>query len=131
MGTQTTIAETIVARGGDYLLALKGNRPALFADVVAFFADPPADMILPGHTTTDANHGRIEERRHSVCHTTEWLFSERRYTGEPHFPHLAMIGMVENHVERDGQKSIERRYYLSSATLDAPAFAAAVRAHWA
>src|SRR3546814_4775078 len=33
IGTQAAIAETIVARGGDYLLALKGNRPALFADV--------------------------------------------------------------------------------------------------
>lgn len=130
IGTQTAIAETIVARGGDYLLALKGNRPALFADVAAFFADPPADMILPSHVTTDADHGRIEERRHSVCHNTEWLFSDRRYPDEPQFPHLAMIAMVENHVERDGQKSSERRYYLSSAKLDPQAFAAAVRAHW-
>lgn len=130
IGTQTAIAETIVARGGDYLLALKGNRPALFADVAAFFADPPADMILPGHVTTDADHGRIEERRHSVCHSAEWLFSDRRYPDEPQFPHLAMIAMVENHIERDGQKSSERRYYLSSAKLDPQAFAAAVRAHW-
>src|SRR3546814_11376056 len=46
IGTQAAIAETIVARGGDYLLALKGNRPALFADVVAFFADPPPVLTL-------------------------------------------------------------------------------------
>src|SRR3546814_21133755 len=46
------------------------------------------------------------------------------------FPHLAMIAMVENHVEREGRKSSERRYYLSSVKLDAQAFAAAVRAHW-
>lgn len=130
IGTQAAIAETIVARGGDYLLALKGNRPALFADVVAFFADPPTDMALSAHTTTDADHGRIEERRHSVCHNTQWLFSDRRYPDEPHFPHLAMIAMVENHVEREGRKSTERRYYLSSVKLDAQAFAAAVRAHW-
>jgi len=130
IGTQAAIAETIVARGGDYLLALKGNRPALFADVVAFFADPPTDMTLSAHTTTDADHGRIEERRHSVCHNTQWLFSDRRYPDEPHFPHLAMIAMVENHVEREGRKSSERRYYLSSVKLDAQAFAAAVRAHW-
>lgn len=130
IGTQAAIAETIVARGGDYLLALKGNRPALFADVVAFFADPPTDMTLSAHTTTDADHGRIEERRHSVCHNTQWLFSDRRYPDEPHFPHLAMIAMVENHVEREGRKSTERRYYLSSVKLDAQAFAAAVRAHW-
>jgi len=130
IGTQAAIAETIVARGGDYLLALKGNRPALFADVVAFFADPPTDLTLSAHTTTDADHGRIEERRHSVCHNTQWLFSDRRYPDEPHFPHLAMIAMVENHVEREGRKSTERRYYLSSVKLDAQAFAAAVRAHW-
>jgi predicted transposase YbfD/YdcC len=130
MGTQTAIAETIVARGGDYLLALKGNRPALFRDVVDFFADPPADMIEPPHVTTDADHGRIEERRHSVCHSTGWLFSDRRYADEPQFPHLAMIAMVDSQVEREGQKSSERRYYLSSVKLDAQEFAAAVRAHW-
>jgi predicted transposase YbfD/YdcC len=130
IGTQSAIAKTIVARGGDYLLALKGNRPALFRDVVDFFADPPADMIEPPHITTDADHGRIEERRHSVCHSTGWLFSDRRYTDEPHFPHLAMIAMVDSQVEREGQKSSERRYYLSSVKLDAQEFAAAVRAHW-
>jgi predicted transposase YbfD/YdcC len=130
IGTQSAIAETIVARGGDYLLALKGNRPALFRDVVDFFADPPADMIEPPHVTTDADHGRIEQRRHSVCHSTEWLFSDRRYTDEPHFPHLAMIAMVDSQVEREGQKSTERRYYLSSLKLDAQSFATAVRAHW-
>lgn len=40
MGTQAGIAETIVRRGGDYLLALKGNRPATHADVARFFEDP-------------------------------------------------------------------------------------------
>jgi predicted transposase YbfD/YdcC len=130
IGTQTAIAETIVKRGGDYLLALKGNRPALFSDVVTFFADPPPDMLEPPHTTTDADHGRIEQRRHSVCHSADWLFSDRRYTDEPKFPHLAMIAMVESHIEREGRKSTERRYYLSSVKLDAQTFAAAVRAHW-
>ena len=39
IGTQVDIAKTIVKRGGDYLLALKGNRPATHSDVAAFFAD--------------------------------------------------------------------------------------------
>src|SRR5580704_6754629 len=130
IGTQTDIAEKIVVRGGDYLLALKANRPVLHRDVVAFFDDPPNDMLEPEHHTTDADHGRVEERRHLVCHQIDWLFSDRRYADEPHFPHLAMIGMVETHVERNGTVSQERRYYLSSTTLDAKTFAAAVRAHW-
>lgn len=41
-----------------------------------------------------------------------------------------MIGMVETRVERQGTTARERRYYVSSAPLDAEVFAAAVRAHW-
>lgn len=130
MGTQTDIADTIVRRGGDYLLVLKANRPTLHKDVVDFFADPPADMVSPVHETVDGDHGRIEIRRHRVCHDVDWLFSDRRYADEPRFPHLAMIGMIESRVERDGALTSERRYYLSSAKLDAKTFAAAVRAHW-
>ena len=130
MGTQTEIAEKIVARGGDYLLALKANRPVLHQDVAEFFDDPPNDMLEPEHATTDGDHDRIEERHHVVCHKVDWLFSDRRYADEPHFPHLAMIGMVETCVQRNGAVARERRYYLSSTKLDAKTFAAAVRAHW-
>jgi predicted transposase YbfD/YdcC len=130
IGTQIEIANKIVAGGGDYLMALKANRPVLHQDVVAFFDNPAADMLEPRHMTTDADHGRIEERRHTVCHQVDWLFSDRRYADEPRFPHLAMIGVVENRVERSGAIATERRYYLSSAKLDAKTFAAAVRAHW-
>ena len=130
MGTQTAIADKIVGRGGDYLLALKANRPLVHAEVERFFAEPPADMVGSCHETTDADHGRIEVRRHSVCHDVGWLFSDRRYTDEPHFPHLAMIAMVETKVTRHGKTEQERRYYLSSAKLDPKTFAHAVRAHW-
>lgn len=130
IGTQSAIAEMIVRRGGDYLLALKGNRPATHDDVARFFADPPAEMIGPVHETVDCDHGRIEQRRHIVCHDVDWMRSDRRYADEPGFPHLAMIAMVESRTERAGRIERERRYYLSSARLDAKTFAAAVRAHW-
>jgi len=130
MGTQSEIAETIVKRGGDYLLALKANRPVLHGEAACFFDNPPADMVAPAFETTDGDHGRIEVRRHVVCHQVDWLFSDRRYADEPRFPHLAMIGMVETRVEQRGAVARERRYYLSSAKLDAKTFAAAVRGHW-
>jgi len=129
IGAQTGIAETILKRGGDYLLALKANRPATFKDVEAFFGDPPPGSIET-YTTTDGEHGRVEVRRHAVCHDVAWLFSDRRYPGEVAFPGLAMIGMVESETEREGKTARERRYYLSSAKLDAEAFARAVRSHW-
>lgn len=129
MGTQTKIAETIVRRGGDYLLALKDNWPVLRADVETFFADPHAEDC-ESFQTTDADHGRLEQRHHVVCHDVDWLISDRRYAGEPRFPHLAMIAMVQSKTRRGDKIEKERRYYLCSARLSAEEFARAVRAHW-
>jgi predicted transposase YbfD/YdcC len=129
MHTQTETAALIRQKGGDYLFALKANRPAMLAEVEAFFADPP--RALPEAVTTDADHGRIETRRHWVSHETGWLFSSRRYAGEPAMPGLATIACVE--AERRIGDSVSRsmRYYLSSARLSPERFAEAVRAHWA
>jgi len=80
--------------------------------------------------TTDADHGRIEVRRHVVSHSADWMLSGRRHPDEASLPGLAMIGMVEATVTRDGRTSTLRRFYLSSARLDAVRFAAVVRAHW-
>jgi predicted transposase YbfD/YdcC len=129
MGTQTDIAAKILERGGDYLLALKENRPVLHADVERFFADAPNDAVTTLQTT-DGDHGRLEIRKHTVCHDVGWLFSDRRYAGEVAFPGLVMIGMIESEVERNGKLERARRYYLCSTRLDAATFARAVRAHW-
>jgi predicted transposase YbfD/YdcC len=129
IGTQVEIAQLILDKGGDYLLALKENRPATYADVELFFAAPPpgaCDTV----ETTDGDHGRIEVRRVAVCHEVAWLLSDRRYPDEVVFPGLAMIGLVESQVERNGKTTRERRLYLGSARLDAKSFARAVRTHW-
>jgi hypothetical protein len=62
IGCQDAIAGSTLAKGGDCLLALKGNRPATFAEVALFFREPPAALIETA-TSTDADHGRIEVRR--------------------------------------------------------------------
>jgi predicted transposase YbfD/YdcC len=129
MGTQTRIAHAILAKDADYLLALKDNWPVLAGDVRLFFEDP-GDAKLDRHETTTGDHGRIEVRRHAVCHDVGWLFSDRRYPGEPRFPGLKAIAMVEAEVERDNKTTLDRRYFLSSLKLDAVFFARAVRAHW-
>jgi len=130
IGTQVEIAKAITEAGGDYLLALKANRPALLADVEMFFADPANRTACQSVDTVDGDHGRIEQRRHRVCHDVEWLKSDRRYPDERRFPGLAAIAMVETITEIAGRIRHEKRYYITSAELDAKAFAAAVRAHW-
>lgn len=125
---QAETARLVNERGGDWLFALKANRPAMLAEVTEYFADPQASFET--HTTTDADHGRLEIRRHLVCRDLSWLFSDRRYPDEPTLPGLTTMAMVEATTERDGHTSTVRRYYLSSAALSAARFAEAARAHW-
>src|SRR4051812_9008242 len=151
MGCQTKIAHAIQAKGADYLIAVKDNWPNLHGEIERYFETPPDR--LDHYATTDGDHGRIEIRRHVVSHDVAWLSTDRRFPGEPRFPGLAAIAMVEAEVERGGKPqprfpglaaiamveaeverggktTLARRYYLSSALLDAPTFARAVRAHW-
>jgi predicted transposase YbfD/YdcC len=125
---QGQTARLIKQRRGDWLFMLKDNRPAQRAEVASWFADPPS-RPEPEHLATDTDHGRVEVRRHVVTHAADWLLSDRRHPDEARLPGLAMLGMVEATVTRDGKTSTLRRFYLSSARLDATAFAAAVRAH--
>lgn len=123
---QAETAQLVLDRGGDYLFALKANRPAMLKAVAAFFADPPEP--LEGFETMDADHGRIETRRHRVTHSTDWLFGDRAEPGAPAMPGLATLACVEA-VRDDGAPAT--RYYLSSARLTPDSFARAVRSHWA
>ncbi len=129
MGCQTKIAQKVLDREADYLLAVKENWPNLHAEVERAF-DDPATIGLLRHETTDGDHGRIEVRRHAVSHDVSFLQTNRRFPGEPRFPGLKAIAMVEAEVERGGKITRERRFYLSSLTLDATLFAHAVRSHW-
>jgi predicted transposase YbfD/YdcC len=130
MGTQTAIAQTILDGGGDYVLALKENWPATYAEVETFFAAPPKGVAVERSQTVDGDHGRIETRRHAICHDVDWLFSERRHPGEFRFPGLAAIGIVESETERNGTIEREKRYYLCSIGLGVDSFARVVRGHW-
>jgi predicted transposase YbfD/YdcC len=129
MGAQTKIAQTILSRGADYLLALKDNQRSL-ADEVALFFDAAGQRALHSFETVDADHGRIETRRHWVSHDVAWLNGDRCAPGEPRFPGLKAIAMVEATVERGGRTSTSRRFFISSLPLDERLLARAVRAHW-
>lgn len=130
MGTQTEIARAIREGGGDYCLSLKQNWPAVHAEVEQLFNDPANAALFETEETVELTGGRIETRRHTVCHRVDWMTSDRRYPGEPVFPDLAMIGRIETAVERNGKTEYETRYYLCSLAMCALMFARAIRAHW-
>src|SRR5919107_6427497 len=66
MGCQTAIAEKILARGGDYLLTLKGNHPLAHTAVVEHFDQPCFGRDASARADCDAfgdTHGRLVRRR--------------------------------------------------------------------
>ena len=123
MHCQDTTAQTILDRGGDYCLALKGNQPALFEDV-RLWLDDPATPVTDVCQTVDGDHGRIETRRAIVVHDVAWL------TERHDFPGLAAVAKVTATREIDGKSTTAERYYLLSKPLEAGRLAQVVRTHW-
>ena len=129
IGCQTEIASRAIGdKGADYLLALKGNQPALHQDVALFFEEQKdaafADTEVLFHETTDNDHGRLEVRRHWSCSHIAWLKERHPWPG------LASIGMIEAETEENGKTTTSRRFYIASLPADAVLLARAARAHW-
>lgn len=127
MGCQRKIAQKILEREADYLLALKRNQGTLYENVKLFLDDLATKENLSSeqyHETIDKGHGRIEVRRGWVIHNVEWLQAKHKWPG------LKMIGMVEGTQYKGEHVSTERRYYVSSRVCDAQSFMEAVRSHW-
>jgi predicted transposase YbfD/YdcC len=127
MGTQKAIAQAILDKKADYLLALKGNQSSLHDDVKLFFADPELAQNCDHAATTDQGHGRIEER---VCRVTDdiaWL-KERH----PDWPELRSIAAVisTRTDKKTGATTVETRFYITSLPSVAASVLTATRAHW-
>jgi predicted transposase YbfD/YdcC len=123
LNCQREIAQQIIDRGGDYVLALKANQPTLHADVQTFLEDP-ASAVSTAAPVVDGDHGRIETRTATISTDIGWLQETHRWPG------LAAIGKVTRQRETADKTTSEIAYYLLSAPLSPERFQQAARAHW-
>ena len=125
MGTQKEIASQIITKGGDYILALKGNQKNLYEDVKLFFEDARQrdfkDIPVSYYEETDGGHGRVEVRRFWTVDDIEGLYGKENWRG------LNIIGMTESERHTGDKISIETRYYISSIGNNAEKFGKAIR----
>lgn len=136
MGTQKKIAQEIIEADADYVLALKGNHETVHQEVKSFLeatvAEKQSGPVNPSkaavqlamHETVEKDHGRIETRRYYQSADLDWFADRAKWEG------LKSVGMVEAIREIGAQRTVERRYYLSSLPLGVETFARAVRGHW-
>jgi predicted transposase YbfD/YdcC len=129
IGCQRDIAQTILDKKADYVLALKGNQGALRADVELFVAEQTSNGFKHAASsrdeTVDGDHGRIETRNTTVLHDVSWLQERHDWPG--------LNGVVIVDSIREIGRTIERetRLFITSLSLPAKSLAVIVRSHWA
>ncbi len=124
MGTQTAIASRIKEKHGDYVLGLKGNQRALFDDVKAYFADEELLKKCDYTSNTEKARGGIEKREYWITSDVGWLANRESWLG------LKTIGMTRNTISKNGNTTVEERFFISSLDKDVKEFSRAVRGHW-
>jgi len=126
IGCQRSIAREIIEADADYVLALKGNQGIALEEVRSYLDDALIHdpQSLAFYETIEKGHGRIETRRYWQSEHIGWFADREKWEG------LRSVGLVESTREIKGKATTERRYFLSSLSLDGKGFARAVRGHW-
>lgn len=125
-GCQKAIARQIRDQEGDYLLAVKGNQPALHAAVEAVFdracAADFAGVAHDGHAEVEDGHGRQEERYVMVIADPAGLPAD--------WPDVAAVVQVNRERTAGGKTTSTTHYYVTSYRGTAAVLAGLIRGHW-
>jgi predicted transposase YbfD/YdcC len=109
------------------VLGLKGNQGKLAEQVVDFFeiAEKEGYKKLKAikDICYDKGHGRVETRR-CVALSAAYLDNTDAWTC------LGCMVMMESTREIGGQRTCEKRFYISSMAPDSRALANVIRSHW-
>jgi len=124
-GCHAETLEVIRERGGEYVVCVKGNQPALHEAVAGVFdrAAESAFAGCDGHTSVGDAHGRHEERSVTVVQDP---------TGLPAgWPDVGSVALVCRDRQVRGQENTSTvNYYLTSLRVDAAELAGLIRGHW-
>lgn len=129
MGTQKDIAEKIISKNADYILALKENQKSMYRDVKLYLDDIRKDKDVINssdyYKTIEKGHGRIESRTCVISEEIGWLNGKEDWVG------IRGIGAIYCEVEENGQKSKQSHYFIYSCKgLTAKELMGHKRSHW-
>ena len=124
--TQRHVAQTIVDKGGDYVMIVKENQPRLRADIALVFTLPPVGDRQETARTIDIGHGRIEQRN---------ITTSEALVGYSDWPGLAQVFELGRHVliQNTGEERVEVVYGVTSLRPERATpghLLALVRGHW-
>jgi predicted transposase YbfD/YdcC len=105
--TQRPIAQTIVDKGGDYVMIIKENQPRLRADIELVFTLPPVGDRQVTARTVDLGQGRIEQPN---------ITTSTALVGYSDWPGLAQVFELGHHVmfQKTGAERVAVVYGVTS-----------------
>jgi len=124
MGCQTDIAEKIIKKQADYILAVKGNQEQLYQDIEDEFR---FGKQIQTHLSEELDHGRIETRTCSIITDFKFIADGNKWKN------LTTVIKIESIREfKNSDKLVEKatRYYISSLDAKPEDFQNAIRSHW-
>ena len=130
MGCQSDIAADIVAKGGNYLLAVKGNQGLLSRDIKACFADE--NLERDTNVSESKGHGRIDKRTCEVMSGSDVIARLRHKNNWVGLSTIVKVTATRT-VANTGEvhTGTDSRYYICSLKdPSAERMQEAVRAHW-
>jgi predicted transposase YbfD/YdcC len=131
IGTQTAIAETIVAAGADYILAVKANQGTLYEDLEMLFEgfeETEYDAaVYDSYKQVTEGHGRREIRHCWVVAEPEYRAYLRRAPAWRGLKSLVKLMIVRI---TDTKYEVTTRYFISSWQASARQLLQRIQAHW-
>lgn len=129
LNCQRETVSVIRSSKGDYVLALKGNQPLFYEEVVGYFTEEVEENLrnAEGHyfKTIEKEHGGIAIREYFMTDDTGW------YADKKLWKDLNSFGMVKKRLTKKTGETIEEiRYCISNLPVDARQFERAARGHW-
>lgn len=129
---QKETIKQIVDKGGDYIIQIKENQKNLYKDISLLFDDNLADKNSTSEylesETTELNGGRIEERKCYVLQGLESLNYLRNRLKE--WENVRQIFCIKREIEKNGKKTEEKSYYLTSLMEKPEKLMKYARNHW-
>ena len=131
MNCQYEIANAIIEKKGNYVLALKGNKGDLYEDVKDYFDEKTIEQIIAKNElyikTIEKAHSQIETREYFLILDIDYI---KKNKGNK-YKKLTSIGLVRKTIENLNTNKIttEIRYYINSI-YDIDLFAKTVRKEW-
>ena len=123
MGCQRDIAEKIISKEADYILAVKGNQGILEENIEDTVRFTPSTSDWKEE---DFGHGRIESRHCFLYKDLSFIENVQRWKS------LAAVVKIEStrYIKSTGKEEKQTRFYITSSDASAEVIGKAVRSHW-